>query len=192
MNIRNATKDDAEELAFLLDLAGEGLPSHLWRRMAEGGQDPETVGRLRAAREEGSFSYRNARIAEIGGVIAGMELSYRLPDAYDSGPIDDFPDVVRPLVELEAEVPGSWYINAIATYARFRGRGVATTLLSACQNLARAALASRLSLIVASENRGARALYSKLGYLEVASRPLLAYPGGPAGGEWLLMVKELH
>ena len=33
--------------------------------MAEPGQEPLAVGALRAAREEGAFSYRNARIADI-------------------------------------------------------------------------------------------------------------------------------
>lgn len=192
MNIRNATIGDAEHLAFLINLAGEGLPAFLWRDMAEQGQDPLAIGARRAAREEGSFSYRNARVVEIDGSIAGMLLSYPLPDPYDIGDPDDYPAVVRPLVELEAEVPGSWFINAIAAYEEFRGRGVGTALMSACQDMARIARATRLSLIVSSENSGAHALYVKLGYQKIGSRPLVAYPGGPGGGEWLLMVRSLR
>jgi ribosomal protein S18 acetylase RimI-like enzyme len=191
MNIRDATKRDANNLAYLINLAGEGLPEYQWRQMAEEGQDPLAFGALRAMREDGLFSYHHARIVEIDGQIAGMLLSYPLPDPYDIGELDSYPDVIRPLVELEAEVPGSWYVNAIATYEQFRGRGVASALMSECDGLARAARATKLSLIVASENEGAHALYIKLGYQEVASRPLSAFPGGPDGGEWLLMVKNL-
>jgi hypothetical protein len=44
MVIRNAAVNDAEHLAFLINLAGEGLPLFLWRRMADPGQDPLRVG----------------------------------------------------------------------------------------------------------------------------------------------------
>jgi ribosomal protein S18 acetylase RimI-like enzyme len=190
MNVRDATKEDAEHLAFLINLAGEKLPQLLWGQRAESGQDPMSVGALRAVREEGAFSYRNARILEIDGAVAGMLLSYLLPDPYDTGELDDYPAVIRPLVELEAKAPGSWYINAIATYPNFRGRGVASTLMSLGEEMARDAHASGLSLIVASENRVANGLYVKLGYQEIESRPLVSFPGGPDGGEWLLMVKN--
>lgn len=191
MNIRDAKADDAKHLAYLLNLAGEGLPKLLWRQMAEQGQDPLAIGTLRASREEGSFSYRNAKILEVDGSIAGMLLSYPLPDPYDISGLNDYPAAVRPLVALEAKVPGSWYINAIATYEQFRGRGVASTLMSACESIARKADATKLSLIVASENQGAHSLYCKVGYQAIESRPLVAFPGGPGGGRWLLMVKNL-
>lgn len=192
MIVRDATVDDARHLAFLINLAGEGLPQTLWRQMAAPGQDWLAVGALRAAREEGSFSYRNAKVVEIDDSVAGMVLGYRLPDPYDLGELDDYPAVVRPLVELEAVVAGSWYINAVATYEKFRGRGVASALMAACEESARRTGASRISLIVASENRGAHALYLKLGYREIDSRPLVAFPGGPRGGQWVLMARELR
>jgi ribosomal protein S18 acetylase RimI-like enzyme len=192
MNVRNATKQDAEHLAFLINLAGEDLPKLLWRRMADAGQEPLAFGALRAVREDGAFSYRNARILEIDGSVAGMLLSYLLPDPHDAGDLDDYPAVIRPLVELEAKAPGTWYINAIATYQQFRGRGVASALMSLGEHMARDAHASGLSLIVASENKMAHGLYVKLGYQEIESRSLVAFPGGPAGGEWLLMVKNLN
>jgi len=192
MDIRDATTNDSKHLAFLINLAGEGLPEFQWRQMAAKGQDPLVFGALRAAREEGSFNYRHAKIVEIDGQVAGMLLSYQLPDPYDLGELDSYPAVVRPLVELEAKVPGSWYVNAIATYEQFRGRGVASALMSACEDFAQTARATKLSLIVASENAGAHALYLKLGYQEIASKPLVVFPGGPDGGEWLLMVKNLR
>ena len=172
-------------------MAGEELPVFQWRQKAVKGQDPLDIGAQRAAREEGFFSYRHARVVEIDDQVAGMMLSYLLPDPYGTGELDSCPAIVRPLLELESMVPGSWYVNAIATYEQFRGRGVASALMSECDDHARKAGATKLSLIVASENEGARALYLKLGYREIGSRPLLGYPGGPGGGEWLLMVRNL-
>lgn len=69
---------------------------------------------LRAARESGGFSYRNAHVAERDGRVVAMLLGYRLPEPYDAGDLEALPSVVRPLVELEALAPGSWYVNAVA------------------------------------------------------------------------------
>lgn len=191
MIIRNAKPCDARQLACLINLAGEHLPEHLWSETAAEGQDPLEIGAQRAARNEGAFSYRNVHVAEIDGQIAGMLLSYRLPDPDAAPDPGTHPATVRPLVELESMVPGSWYVNAIATHESFRGRGVGTALLGCCEDLAGKAGAGRLSLIVASENGRAFALYKRLGYRPIASRLLVAYPGGPRGGEWILMVKKV-
>ncbi|MDH4109103.1 MAG: GNAT family N-acetyltransferase [Gammaproteobacteria bacterium] len=191
MKIRGASKDDATDLARLINLAGEHLPEFLWRQIKPTGGDPLAFGAERAARDEGAFCYRNARIAEIGGEVAGMLLGYRLPDPYDAGDPAELSPILRPLIELEALAPGSWYVNAIAAYERFRGQGVGTRLMLEAEALARAQGTGRLSLIVASENRGASRMYSRLGYAETARRPLETYPGGPGRGAWVLMVKEL-
>ena len=68
---RAATPEDAAALAELIDLAGEGLPLYLWERMAEPGETAWDVGRRRARRESGAFSYRNAVVAERHGKTAG-------------------------------------------------------------------------------------------------------------------------
>jgi hypothetical protein len=83
---RPATPGDAPALAELVNVAGEGLPVYLWSRMAEAGESAWDVGRRRAMRETGSFSYRNATVAERDGrVIAGL-IGYPLPDRPE--PID--------------------------------------------------------------------------------------------------------
>ena len=194
MEIRPATPADARDLAFLVDQAGEGLPRYLWALSYGGKLQGDALlayGARRALREEGNFSYRNMRVAVVDGAIAGILLSYRLPNPYDPAEGARAPAVVRPLIELEAEVPGSWYINAIATYERFRGQGVASGLLVEVHRLAGMAGADKLSLIVESENRTAGLLYRKLGFVERARRPLVPYPGGRDRGEWVLMVKPL-
>src|SRR5690606_18738928 len=68
-SFRPAAKSDASALAVLVDIAGEGMPSFLWSALAAPGQSPLEVGRERAQRETGGFSYRNATVAEIGGEI---------------------------------------------------------------------------------------------------------------------------
>jgi hypothetical protein len=73
---RPARIDEADVLAELVDYAGEGLPSYLWGKMAGPGETAQEVGRRRAARETGTFSYRNATIIEYAGHAAGSLISY--------------------------------------------------------------------------------------------------------------------
>ncbi|HSQ70619.1 MAG TPA: N-acetyltransferase, partial [Steroidobacteraceae bacterium] len=87
--------------------------------------------------------------------------------------------------------PGSWYINAVATFAQYRGRGVASRLIADTESCAAAASCDRVSLIVASENTAAIRLYEHLGYHAVDSAPVMPYPGCLHGGNWVLMVKRL-
>jgi ribosomal protein S18 acetylase RimI-like enzyme len=190
MHIRDARKDDATDLARLINEAGEGLPEYLWSLEASGGDSAFDVGEARAARDEGGFSYRNARILEANGETAAMLLGYALPDPYDVGDLDALSDIIRPLVELESLAPGSWYINAVATYEACRGKGFGNRLMILASELGRACGCANLSLIVASGNLGAKRLYERLGYRIVAQRPVVEFPGCLHGGDWLLMVKE--
>jgi ribosomal protein S18 acetylase RimI-like enzyme len=191
MEIRDARATDASQLAHLINLAGEGIPEYLWRAMIEGSESPLEVGARRAARSEGSFSYTNARVCIERDAMLGMLLAYRQPDPFEVGRIADYPEVVRPLVQLEARAPGSWYINAVATFEQYRGRGVASRLIADTELRAAAGSCDRVSLIVASENVGATRLYEHLGYEVTDSLPVATYPGCLHGGNWVLMVKRL-
>jgi ribosomal protein S18 acetylase RimI-like enzyme len=192
MDIQNASKENAADLAYLINLAGEGIPKYLWGSMAEEGQDPMEVGEIRASREEGGFSYRNARVCVTDSDVQGMVISYKQPDTYSTEDIEDYPEVVRPLVLLESKAPGSWYINAIATFEQYQGLGIAQMLLSEAEEKAVSEGVSEMSLIVASENTRAKCLYEYLGYELISSLPVVMYPGCLHGGEWLLMTKKLN
>jgi ribosomal protein S18 acetylase RimI-like enzyme len=189
--LRPARKDDARSLALLIDIAGEGFGQYLWAQSAGPGEEPLGVGMKRARREEGGFSYRNATLAEIDGRVAGLLLGYRLNDPYDTGGLGSLPAMIRPLVELESCAPGSWYINALAAFPEYRGRGLGTFLLNEADRRARAAGAKSVSLIVAEENAGAVRLYRRIGYLEAARRRLVPFPGLGHAGDWVLMVRPL-
>lgn len=188
--IRNARKEDAPKLAGLMNWAGEGIPAYLWERMADPGENVMTYGAHRVAREEGGFSYKNVHVAECDGAIAGMLLGYRLDDPYETGPMDEIPAVVRVLIELEALVPGSWYVNAVATDSAYRGLGLGHQLMEKAEQLANDSHSQTLSLIVAEQNALARRLYEKLGNQAYARRPIVPFPGCPHDGDWLLMTKQ--
>jgi GNAT superfamily N-acetyltransferase len=189
---RPARKSDAAALAVLVDIAGEGMPAYMWSALAAPGQSLLELGRERAQRETGGFSYRNAVVTEIGGEIAAAFVGYRLDDPYDlEGGLAETPDIVRPLVRLEAKAPGCWYVNVLATFPEFRRTGIGARLLAVAEQKARAERAPSLSVIVASWNDPAARLYTRAGYAELAREPALSFPGCPHRGDWVLMVKQL-
>lgn len=188
---RPATKADAAALVVLVDIAGEGMASHMWAGLAAPGQSAIELGRERAQREAGGYSYRNATIAEIGREVAACLVGYRLDEPYDLGGFDAMPELVRPLVRLESKVPGSWYVNILATFPEFRRQGIADRLLAIAEEKARDERAPSLSVIVASWNETAVRLYSRAGYAPLAQERALPFPRCPHEGDWVLMVKPL-
>lgn len=189
VKVRAATPRDATDLVALIDMAGEGLPSYFWSQAAETGQSPFEIGRARVMAEKGPFSYRRALVAEVGGAVAGATICRRIDDPADLSDLDELHEIVQPLVRLEAQAPGAWYVNVLAVYPEFRGRGIGTKLLAEADARGYAAASRGMAIIVASENLTAWQLYERAGYREKASLPLVGYPGYNRGGDWILLTK---
>lgn len=189
---RPATLADAATLTVLMDIAGEGVPNRLWLEMAVPGQSALAIGRERARRDEGGFSYRHSTVAEIGGEIAACLIGYPLDDPYDLSGLDDMPEPFQPLVRLEAQVPGTWYVNVIATFSEYRGQGIGTQLLSIAEDRTRAAGATASSIIVGSWNTLAERLYARCGYETVARETAVLPASYPQSGDWILMTRPLR
>jgi len=190
-SIRPATLQDAPALAELVNMAGEGLPLYLWAKMAQEGEDPWAVGRARARREEGSFSYRNASIIELDGAVAASLIGYPLADEPEAIDEANMPAMFVPLQQLENLAPGTWYVNVLASYPRFRKMGFGTGLLKHAETLAAMASAKRgMSVIVADNNVAARRLYERMGYRQAADRPMVKESWQSPGSAWVLLVKE--
>jgi len=188
--IRSATANDADHLVRFINMAADDLPLHFWKRSVGPDGDPWAYGRERAARETGGFSYRNAWLAEAGGEVAACLLGY--PAEEEPAPVDpDTPAIFVPLLELEAMAPGSWYLNVLATYDAFRGRGCASALLAHAEAVTRGAGRDTVSLIAADTHRDALRLYAAKGYHEVARRPVVKGDWQVDASEWILFVKKV-
>jgi ribosomal protein S18 acetylase RimI-like enzyme len=188
--VRRARTDDAQALAELVDFASEGLALYLWTKIAGPGGDPWAVGRERALRESGAFSYRNAVVLERHGRVAAGLIGYPLPDRPE--PItSDMPPMFVPLQELENLAPGTWYVNVLAAYPDKRGQGLGAALLALADKLAAEADRRGLSIIVSDANTGARQLYERTGYREVARRPKVKEDWQNPGKDWVLLVKPV-
>lgn len=188
---RAAREDDARTMTELVNMAGEGLPLYLWSAMASPGQSPWEIGRQRARRETGAFSFRNTIVREVSGAVAACLIGYPLDD--EPGPADyaSMPPVFVPMQELEDMAPGTWYVNVLATYPVHRGKGFGSTLLALADAMARDCGKRSLSVIVADSNTGARKLYDRAGYREHARRPMVKESWLSPGTDWVLLLKGL-
>lgn len=190
---RPATRADAAEIALLVNIAVHGGIARGWAygEAAEGTYDPIEVGRLEMLDDDTEFGWKSVTMAETtGGEIAGMLLGYRKPDAFEPVP-PEVTGFMRPIEELEAEANGAWFISMLGVHVSWRGRGVGSQLLDVAEVKRAETRAKGLALIVEDENEGARRLYERRGYSIRTARPMGRIPGGgPAGRDWLLMVKD--
>jgi ribosomal protein S18 acetylase RimI-like enzyme len=190
--IRAARQADASEMVALIDCAGYGMPLWVWQGMKSDEASVLEVGRKRAMRDDGGFSYRNAHILENMGQVMGMLIGYPIADPYETGDIENAPEAFHPLFELEAQVLGSWYVNVVAVHAEYRGRGLGSRLLSHAEFVARQTRNGTMSIIFESRNLKAYRLYERLGYREAARRPRVPFPGDATHSEeWILMKKHV-
>jgi ribosomal protein S18 acetylase RimI-like enzyme len=188
---RPARPDDAWALAELVNIAGEGLALHVWSGMAGPGESAWATGRSRAVRDSGGFSYRNAIVLEENGKVVACLIGYPLENAPGTINYDEIPAMFVPLQQLEDEVPGTWYVNVLATYPDSRGKGYGGRLLAIAEQKALDANCYGLSVIVSDANTAARRLYEKQGYSEHAQRPMVKQGWRNDGVNWILLVKNI-
>jgi ribosomal protein S18 acetylase RimI-like enzyme len=193
ITIRPARPSDASDIALLINVATHGGIARGWAAEDEAGEsyDPIEIGRLEVLRDDETFNWRNATMADApAGEVAGMLLGYREPQKGRPVPPDTAPFMV-PLLELEAAAEGTWFISMLGVHIPWRGRGVGSRLLEAADGKRRATAAGGLSLIVEDVNADARRLYERHGFSVRTSRPMARFPGSTAPGrDWLLMVKD--
>lgn len=190
MEIRKAKASDAAHLVRFINMAADDLPLHFWRKTVGIGGDPWALGAERASRETGNFSYHNAWLAEIDGAVGACLLGYGAET--EPGPIEpDTPPIFVPLLELEALAPGSWYLNVLASYEGFRGKGLGSALLARAESIATEAGHDSISLIAADTHQDARRLYAAKGYREIARRAVVKDDWQVDAHEWILLVKPL-
>jgi ribosomal protein S18 acetylase RimI-like enzyme len=158
--------------------------------MAAAGEDVWQIGRVRAERETGAFSYRNAVMIEHAGEAAGCLIGYDIPARPEPIPAG-LPPMFVPLQELENLAADTWYINVIGVVPKFRNLGLGAKLLTLADETARARGKSGTSLIVADANLGARRLYARSGFREQASRKTIKEAWQSDSENWLLLTKEL-
>lgn len=184
---RPAAKADSRTIARLYSISSDGVADYIWTRLAEPGQDILDVGQARYEREGTPFSYRSCTIAEVEGEIAGMLVAFPMWVDANAPPEED--PVLAPYSRLEEDA--SYYVCGVALFPAFRGQGIGSRFMSLAEDAARDEDLAKLSLIVFEQNTGAKKLYDRLGYREVARAAVVPHPLIHYTGDALLMVKEI-
>jgi ribosomal protein S18 acetylase RimI-like enzyme len=192
VEIRNANTSDCRPIAELALIAGEGIPAYFWAQSQNADQDLFDTGARNAASESENFSYRNVRLAVIDNRIAGMSLAYPLPDSVSPENLHDYPEFIRPLIELEHCAPGSFYLNMLATYPEYRNQSIGARLMQDVETQAANAGRSLISIVVFGQNEAALRFYRRLGYTETERRPVIAHACHPYTGDALLLTKTIR
>jgi len=184
--IRPATKADCGKIAALYSISSDGVADYIWTKLAESGENILDVGRRRYEREGTAFSYENCTVVESEGQVIGMLVAFPMhinPTEVETDP------VLAPYSKLEED--NSYYICGMAMFPEYRGLGVGTQLLALAEQHAVDKGFRKLSLIVFEENTGAKRLYERHGYTEVAREPVYPHPLIHYTGDAVLMVKAI-
>jgi len=188
LRFRPAKREDCRVIAELFSISSDGVADYIWTRLAAPGEDILEVGRRRYEREDTSLSYRNCTLACRGEEILGMLVAF--PMHVDPAAEPETDPVLAPYSSLE--VDDSYYVCGVALFPQYRGRGIGTQLMKLAESQATARGYRRLSLIVFERNQGAKRLYDRLGYREVARTAIVPHPLINFEGDALLMLKDLE
>ncbi|MBC2834554.1 GNAT family N-acetyltransferase [Paragemmobacter straminiformis] len=185
ISVRAAAPDDIPILLSLINTAGAGLPLEIWRSTAAEGQSAWDKGRADMLDDALDVHYGNCWIAEtpVGGL--GAMVLYVPPRQSNPGNAGAA-SFMGPLEELECAAHGTAHVAYLCTVDSARGQGIGSALLRFAESRR---TEQGLTLVVASSNYGARALYQRHGYSETMRRPMILANGHVNGHDWILMRK---
>ena len=173
IEIRPATPLDAADAARLIFMTGVGIFKYLFYSKIEKTQ--AILGRL-FEMTANDFTHECAHLTEVDGQIAGlihfvdravMQKNYKGTGKALIKAMGLFPTLIRlrRFIEFESLFPDpdekTLYINHLATFEEFRGRGIANKLLRFCEQEASNRNLTKLALDVEVDNRFAIRVYEK-------------------------------
>jgi ribosomal protein S18 acetylase RimI-like enzyme len=190
--IRPAVRQDAVQLAALLDIASRGLVLWLWGTVTAPGQSAIEVGRARILElKEFPSHFSNWTVITIENEIAGAFAGYPISNSQPAKDGADLPSLYQPMLELESCAVGSWYIMTLSVFPEFRNHRLGTMMLARAAEIARDAGLGKLSIMLVSDNISALRLYHRQGFREIGRRKFIPFPGSRDEGDWLLLTKEV-
>ena len=189
IRLRAAAKSDCGSIAALYSISSDGVADYIWTTLAQPGEDILEVGRHRYEREDSAFSYRNCVVVEHEDEVIGMLVAFPM-HAEETTEDDEYDPVLAPYARLECD--NSYYICGMAVFPEYRGKGIGTRLLQLAEGHALAKGFDTMSLIVFEQNNGAKRLYERFGYREIAREIVVPHPLIHYSGDAVLMVKHLE
>lgn len=180
ITIREATPGDASEIADAIMMAvGDELVDEIAN--GHGRESVHEVFSQLALRTDTQYSYKNAIVAEDReGKTAGIVVAYDGKILLDARrhffvlakeilgwDIYDMVEDGEPEVETDAS---EYYLDSLAVWPEYRGRGIATALIEAVMQKG-SEVGKPTGLLCAEHNDRARRLYEQLGFREIGKRP---------------------
>jgi ribosomal protein S18 acetylase RimI-like enzyme len=165
---RPASRDDCYKIAELFRISSGGVAEYVWSTLAPQypGRTPLEIGARRYASEEGTFSYKNCTVAELGGEVIGMMHAYLMEDGpAQEDPREPMDPVLEPYSRLE--VTGSYYISGMAVFPEHHGMALGTEMLRIAKEKAHQGGCREVSLLVFKQNEGAIKLYERNGFTTI-------------------------
>jgi ribosomal protein S18 acetylase RimI-like enzyme len=187
IQFRPAEKSDCRTIASLYSISSDGVADYIWTKLAQPGEDLLDVGQRRYERENSLFSYQNCTLATQAETIVGMLVAFPMFVDETAAPEED--PVLAPYSKLEDD--NSYYVCGVAVFPEYRNRGIGTQLMKLAETQAIAKGVTNLSLIVFEQNVGAKRLYDRLGYRELAREAIVPHPLIHFTGDAILMVKQM-
>jgi len=174
--LRRATEADIPDLARLFIMAADGIVDAVYHDLVPG-LALEKIFEWRFSQFGTVLSYEYCWVAQDGLQVAGMVNAYPIDHLADA-PSDprltaDRLAVFRPFETLREQAAGSYYINLVAVYPEWRGKGIGHRLIGLATSDAQQQGLTELSLIVFEQNSRAVALYRRLGF-EISARSQVA------------------
>lgn len=131
-----------------------------------------------ARREATQYSWQNALVAELNGVVAGAVVGYDGAQLYTLregtfATINEFVERTQTIVDETSA--GEYYLDSVGVLPQYRGMGVGRALVSAFCDKAFAEGHKRVGLIVDFENHDAERLYTSLGFRRIGTRPFFTH-----------------
>ena len=173
IQVRKATIEDAATIARVVAMAiGDASATDYC------GPDYLNVLEEVVKLEDSQYSYRNALVAEADGVPAGAVVGYdggRLhPRRQQTLSVIHRYNPTLVMAEDETEA-GEFYLDSLAVWPEFRGRGIGQALLEALREEAFRAGFPCVGLLLDFENPKAERLYTSLGFERVNTKTFLGH-----------------
>lgn len=185
--IRRAERRDAAELAILVDISSHGFALWLWHGAVPEGTAQTALehGRQMMRLDDERAGWKDASVALVDDDVAGAVIGHVLDPSIASEKASH--PALEPILTLQKQVIGNWFVDSLGVYRRHRGRGIGRQLLD--HEIARAS-GLPISLITESDNDVALNLYRSSGFKDMARSASIPLDENSKKHDWVLLTRS--
>lgn len=193
LRIRAADEKEAYHIAELINIASSNLEINDWEAeltpdMKERGMSPLDVGASHVLDPNHNFHYSNTKLAVQADKVVGLLLSYPIKQKSDKDRANLSAEN-QIYHDLKQRAVGYFYIDSLAIYPDFQGKGIGSQLLDHAMSMAREQEFQNICLLAYEENFGAVRLYKRKGFRITHKEAIPDTPYMPFEGHVLLLEK---